>query len=341
MSNSVRVVQYGIDVLVRNDIENATDIEKVLRETLEQKGFYVLGMDCNGWDGEYPGLDSILVDENLSSEKYSGSVPTSYERNPEVGHMDDRELKVVRYLKGQGHPHPEEDGTLDEFMNGGDRQAMYDEAVENNYHLGDVDRWFHLLDVMGIDLNFETAMKIDRALYEADLETMELALPEERKSFEDKPARAGERSVESSPDLFSQAFEHYSAIDRSMAGYKEYLECHKDKLIYCFQNNLSLDLIDVDFWVQYEWLLDERLSYDEYLAVDGSFDGDPHEIDGSDEKMIGTFREALEKQRGNNVNVSGVDTVENLIDSSRKRCGDVNARAGVVDNKEEKDIELD
>lgn len=88
--------------------------------------------------------------------------------------------QVETYLKGHGHPQPDADGTLDEFMNGGARQAMYDEAVRNNYALPDVDRWFHLVKVMGVDMKFETALKIDRALYEEDLETMELNLPEER-----------------------------------------------------------------------------------------------------------------------------------------------------------------
>lgn len=88
--------------------------------------------------------------------------------------------QVEKYLKGQGHPHPDADGTFDEFMYGGERRAMYDEAVLNNYALPDVDRWFHLVKVMGIDLPFDTAMKIDGALHEADLETMELNLPEER-----------------------------------------------------------------------------------------------------------------------------------------------------------------
>lgn len=88
--------------------------------------------------------------------------------------------QVEQYLKGQGHPQPDVDGTLDEFMNGGEMQAMYDEAVRNNYALPDVNRWFHLVKVMGIEMPFKTAMAIDGALYEADLETLELNLPEER-----------------------------------------------------------------------------------------------------------------------------------------------------------------
>ena len=98
---------------------------------------------------------------------------------PEISSTLTRE-QIEQYLKGQGHPQPDVDGTLDEFMYGGEQQAHYDEAVLNNYALPDVNRWFHLMKVMGIDLSFETAIKIDSALHEADLETMELNLPEER-----------------------------------------------------------------------------------------------------------------------------------------------------------------
>lgn len=114
---------------------------------------------------------------------------------------DIRQEQYVKYLQGQVYPYPEQDGVLEIFLNAGDRQWMYDEAVENNYALPDVDRWFHLLDVMGIDFNFETAMKIDKALYEADLETMELPLPEERKSFEEKLGAAIQNSNVKEMDL--------------------------------------------------------------------------------------------------------------------------------------------
>ena len=68
--------------------------------------------------------------------------------------------------------------------------------------------------------------------------------------------------LEVEPDVFEQAFEHYSAIDRSMEGYRDYLDCHGDKLIYCYQNDFSLDLLDVDCWVQFEALLGEQISHD-------------------------------------------------------------------------------
>lgn len=84
-----------------------------------------------------------------------------------------------QYFKSQGRPWADED-MYDEFMNAGERQPLYDEIVQKGYCLSDVDRWFHLMDVLGVNVKYETAMKIDRALWEEDLEVMELNLPEER-----------------------------------------------------------------------------------------------------------------------------------------------------------------
>jgi len=76
------------------------------------------------------------------------------------------EEEVVTYLKRQGHPQPEIDGTLDEFMAGGSRPAHYIEAVRNGYDLPDIDRWFHLEDILNTELSFRAAMFIDNGIWE-------------------------------------------------------------------------------------------------------------------------------------------------------------------------------
>ena len=131
------------------------------------------------------------------------------------------------------------------------------------------------------------------------------------------------------PDLFQKAFEHYSAIDRSMADYLEYLDYHGDKLIYCYQNGLSLDLIDVDFWVQYEWLLGERLTFEEYGAVDGSFDGDPHEIDSQDDELVAAFKKLLEGLREEKMS----HFVNDVIEEAKGRCDE-----GKISSEKEMDF---
>ena len=42
-----RVVCYGMDIFIRNEEENNIDLEKLITETLEEKGLYVLGVSFN------------------------------------------------------------------------------------------------------------------------------------------------------------------------------------------------------------------------------------------------------------------------------------------------------
>lgn len=89
------------------------------------------------------------------------------------------EEKVIAYLKSQGYPHPETDGTLHDFMNGGDMQWMFDEAVENRYDLCDVDRWIHLVQLLDKPVSFRAAMMVEDALWSEDLELLEINSPKE------------------------------------------------------------------------------------------------------------------------------------------------------------------
>lgn len=81
--------------------------------------------------------------------------------------------EVEDYLIHNGIPHPSRD-QIDEFLFGGDKQAMYDEIVLKGYELPDVDRWFHLNEVIGEPISFAAAMMIDNALWEEEYECMEL-----------------------------------------------------------------------------------------------------------------------------------------------------------------------
>jgi len=89
------------------------------------------------------------------------------------------EERVAQYLKDQGHPHPDQDGTLHEFLNGNEKQWMYDEAVEKGYALPDVDRWFNLVRVLEKPISFRAAMMIDASLWEEDLDLLEANTPKD------------------------------------------------------------------------------------------------------------------------------------------------------------------
>lgn len=86
-------------------------------------------------------------------------------------------------------------------------------------------------------------------------------------------------------------FSHDVDIDANLDHFKS----HANKLIYCYEN--KKDLIDFDFWVRYELLLGEKLAWDEYVAIDNKFDGDPHDVELSNKRTINTFRTSLKRFR--------------------------------------------
>lgn len=81
--------------------------------------------------------------------------------------------EVEEYLTKNGYPHPSQDA-INDFLDGGERQPFFTEAVRNAYDLCDVDRWFHLMDVLDAPISFRAAIFVDSALWEEEYETMEL-----------------------------------------------------------------------------------------------------------------------------------------------------------------------
>lgn len=92
-------------------------------------------------------------------------------------------------------------------------------------------------------------------------------------------------------EKYKQALKHFSKIAGFDIGSVEY----KDKLVYCYEN--TKDLIDFDFWVEYETLLGEKISYQEYAAIDEEFDGAPMDVNPCDVDIITKWRDNLMKFR--------------------------------------------
>lgn len=93
---------------------------------------------------------------------------------------------------------------------------------------------------------------------------------------------------------YQEALQHFS----QKAGVNietDYVKTHARELIYCFDNNKSLS--DYDFWTRYETLFSEKMSYEEYIAVDSLYDGDPHEIQPSNSELISALKGALNHLR--------------------------------------------
>lgn len=75
--------------------------------------------------------------------------------------------------------------------------------------------------------------------------------------------------------LLKEALEAYE-YDVDAAIEDEFILKHADEIIYGYQN--GVDTIDLDFWMQYEELFEEKMSYEEYVYVDKLFPGDPLEF---------------------------------------------------------------
>lgn len=99
------------------------------------------------------------------------------------------------------------------------------------------------------------------------------------------------------PDLFDKACEYFQDyIDFEDKNTLKFFTLHADTLIYCSEH--KKDMLDFDFWVQYETLLGEKITWDEYVAIDNQFDGDPHDVDENDIETISEFKNSLKKCRG-------------------------------------------
>lgn len=100
---------------------------------------------------------------------------------------------------------------------------------------------------------------------------------------------------------YMNALRHYSA-QLGVNLDNDFVRKHAEELIYCFENNKTF--LDFDFWTQYETLLNEKISYFEYLAIDQKYDGDPNEVSTEDTIIISVFKQNLEAIRKEALNKS-------------------------------------
>lgn len=85
-----------------------------------------------------------------------------------------------------------------------------------------------------------------------------------------------------------------------------YTREHAEELVYCFLN--KKDILDFDMWTHCETLMNETLSFDEYLTLDAGFSGDILELSENDTDVLETFKHELSLLRHaqNNPSKEGV-----------------------------------
>lgn len=93
---------------------------------------------------------------------------------------------------------------------------------------------------------------------------------------------------------FEAALQRFSG-DIDVEDNWNFLEDHANKLIYCWEHHK--DFLDFDFWVRYELLLGEKLTWEEYVTVDEQLDDSPYDVELSDKNTIKELRETLEACR--------------------------------------------
>lgn len=129
--------------------------------------------------------------------------------------------------------------------------------------------------------------------------------PETRKAVEDYLVRMFGPDHGFKPDyetesLFEKAVAHYSE-EAGIDIKNEFVQKHADEYVYCYLHNK--DLIDLDFWCDYQELLDEKITYDEYMAIDEYLDGSPSEYSKDDMETIELLCEKLQEYRDKNKGV--------------------------------------
>lgn len=91
-------------------------------------------------------------------------------------------------------------------------------------------------------------------------------------------------------DLFLKAVSFYSS-DAATDILNDFVKKYADEYIYGYQHRK--DLIDIDFWCRYEELLDEKLTWDEYVELDNYVDGSPEDISSDDDVVIKALKNRL------------------------------------------------
>ncbi len=111
--------------------------------------------------------------------------------------------------------------------------------------------------------------------------------------------------------MFEKAVEYLSG-DMDVEANREYLEAYADKVIFVYEN--KKDFMDLDFWIRIEQLVDEPLSYDEFMSINSVFDGDPFDVEFDDTDTINQFKKVLYDFKHENKGVDG------LIENAKNRA---------------------
>lgn len=136
-------------------------------------------------------------------------------------------------------------------------------------------------------------------------------------AYEDENEFVWDLELEDTRDLplgYFDAVTHFSDYSgRDMDN--EFAREHAAALVYCYENHI--DLLDFDFWTQYESLLGDKITFDEYMHIDSLYDGDPLDLKAEDHAAIAALKGALIDLRASSPDKG--PTLDDMIHSAEGR----------------------
>lgn len=123
-------------------------------------------------------------------------------------------------------------------------------------------------------------------------------------------------------ELYKNALAHFSGTAGNDIE-NDFIREHAAELICCYEN--SKDLLDFDFWTHYETLLGDKLTWDEYVALDEMYGEDPLDIKETDTTAIACLRADLESYR--NKPESLADKIIEAQDKAGQQTGQQHTQA--------------
>ena len=158
-----------------NKIYTLEYLKNKLKELENAEDLWKGSSDYNSYVGSIRGLKAAI--EHIQLNKYVENIK-SYkpEFETSIHHPD----TIKRYLSQEGTDTSIEN--ICYFYANEEYQKEIDEAITKKYNVTDLDRWIHLMKILNVHIKWETAKAIDSALWDEDIETLELKIPDELKN---------------------------------------------------------------------------------------------------------------------------------------------------------------
>lgn len=102
--------------------------------------------------------------------------------------------------------------------------------------------------------------------------------------------------IEDIDDYYYKTLNHYN-LEAGINIENDFVLDHTKELMTCYANDMSI--IDFDYWTRYQEVLNENISFNEYITIDTYYDESPMDIDKSDINTINDLKTYLKNYREN------------------------------------------